>query len=620
MRDSRRLVLRVLAVTALFLLPTLRTAMAENRPPDAPQYPTPFDGKTNAYRGDTDLEWYCYDEDHDVLTFDVYLGDTPTPPLFKGNLTTRDISDYWVFPELEFSKQYWWKVVAFDSHGAKTVGPTWTFTVGANHAPVVTWDSPSPKDKSETTAEGNTLFWISYDQDNQGWGGTTDAVYLGTSEPLPLIASGIGPNVGKTFALDPLPVGKYYWRVKTSDGELESTGPTWSFTVISPGVIGDVNNDGSESIDDVDCAMLLFATAQSDACGGLLSPWRADVNCDQKVTPRDARCIHKHLLDGSCAFCDGSGPAASAPASAPIVTVDQAWLAYDMLHVRLAVSNVFAFGAYGFTFESDPPMTFVSATNLGAVGGVKGHWGTRIVGGYLLDSVMALSPVNFVEVVFQKQVFNFNWFKITNFVDDLEGAEIVMVDGDQVPVLFSSFRAVPVTGGVQVSWKLVSDEAMESFSLYRRDAVTSAARLIAAGPVNATSGSYLDTSARPGKTYHYELVIRTTGGDEFRSPLESATTRAITLALHQNVPNPFNPQTTIGYDVPGDGAVRVKLWILDVAGRVVSILVNGNQPAGTREIVWRGTDDRGAQVASGVYFSVLEVAGERVTRKLVLLK
>lgn len=620
MPASRRLVLRVLAVTTLLLLPALRTASAQNHAPDTPQYPQPANGWIGTYRGDTDLSWTCYDKDHDPVTFDVYLGDTPDPPLFKSNVTDRNINGYVVFPVLEFNKQYWWKVVARDNYAARTVGPVWTFTVGGNHAPVVTWDSPSPKDNSETTAEGITLFWISYDQDNQGWGGTHDDVYLGTSEPLPLIASGIGPNIGKTFNLDTLPVGKYYWRVKTSDGELESTGPTWSFTVVSPGVIGDVNNDGSEGMDDVDCAMFLFATAQSDACGGLLSPWRADVNCDQKVTPRDARCIHKHFLDGSCAYCDGSGPAASGPASAPIVTVDQAWLDYDKLHVRIAVSNVFSFGAYGFTFESDPPMTFVSATNLGAAGGVRGHWGTHIVGGYFLDPVMALSAVNFVEIVFQKQVFNFNWFKLTNFVDDLEGAEIVMIDGDQVPVLFSSFRADAVTGGVQVSWKLVSDEAMESFRLYRREAVSSTPQLIAQGPVNATTGAYLDTSARPGKTYHYELVIRTTDGDEFRSPLESATTRAITLALHPNVPNPFNPQTTIRYDVPGDGAVRVKLWVLDVAGRVVSTLVDGNQPAGSREVVWRGTDDRGAQVASGVYFSVLEVDGERVTRKLVLLK
>ena len=90
------------------------------------------------------------------------------------------------------------------------------------------------------------------------------------------------------------------------------------------------------------------------------------------------------------------------------------------------------------------------------------------------------------------------------------------------------------------------------------------------------------------------------------------------LALHQNVPNPFNPLTTIRYDLPANA--RVRLSIIDVAGRRVRTLVDEQQTAGSRSAIWNGRDDAGRAVASGVYFYVLDAGKERLTRKLVLLK
>jgi hypothetical protein len=90
------------------------------------------------------------------------------------------------------------------------------------------------------------------------------------------------------------------------------------------------------------------------------------------------------------------------------------------------------------------------------------------------------------------------------------------------------------------------------------------------------------------------------------------------FALAQNVPNPFNPTTTIAYDLPA--AAEVTLAIFDVSGRRVRVLVRGTQPAGRYKAQWSGTDDGGRRVASGVYFCRLTAGAHRATRKMVLLK
>jgi hypothetical protein len=85
------------------------------------------------------------------------------------------------------------------------------------------------------------------------------------------------------------------------------------------------------------------------------------------------------------------------------------------------------------------------------------------------------------------------------------------------------------------------------------------------------------------------------------------------FTLDQNYPNPFNPSTTINYDLPRD--VRVSLKIYNTLGQEVATLVNEEQQAGYKSVVWNGTG-----FASGMYFYRLQ-AGEFVdVRKLLLLK
>ncbi len=88
--------------------------------------------------------------------------------------------------------------------------------------------------------------------------------------------------------------------------------------------------------------------------------------------------------------------------------------------------------------------------------------------------------------------------------------------------------------------------------------------------------------------------------------------------LHANYPNPFNPTTTIAYDLPKN--VKVRLVIYDVSGRKIRELVDASEPAGRHSVIWDGRDSSNGSVATGVYFYKI-IAGDFVsTRKMILLK
>jgi subtilisin-like proprotein convertase family protein len=90
------------------------------------------------------------------------------------------------------------------------------------------------------------------------------------------------------------------------------------------------------------------------------------------------------------------------------------------------------------------------------------------------------------------------------------------------------------------------------------------------------------------------------------------------FALRGNYPNPFNPSTTISYDLPRAG--HVQLQIYDVAGRLVRTLVDENRAAATHREVWDGRDNRGRGVASGVYYYRVTSGSHTATAKMMLLK
>jgi len=115
-----------------------------DNPPIIPSNPDPYDGKTKV-NVDYNLSWTGGDIDGDLVTYYIYLDKTnpPNQIISKNSNTTYDPGT------LDYDTIYYWKIVAWDIHGATNSGPVWTFSTKANNPPNTT-----------TTLSGQTTCWI----------------------------------------------------------------------------------------------------------------------------------------------------------------------------------------------------------------------------------------------------------------------------------------------------------------------------------------------------------------------------------------------------------------------------------------------------------------------------
>lgn len=90
------------------------------------------------------------------------------------------------------------------------------------------------------------------------------------------------------------------------------------------------------------------------------------------------------------------------------------------------------------------------------------------------------------------------------------------------------------------------------------------------------------------------------------------------FALHPNYPNPFNPTTTIQYDLPEQARVRITVY--NMVGQVVRTLVDRQVSPGQHETIWDGRDDSGRPVSSGLYLYRMTARDFTQSRKMLLLK
>jgi hypothetical protein len=128
-------------------------------------------------------------------------------------------------------------------------------------------------------------------------------------------------------------------------------------------------------------------------------------------------------------------------------------------------------------------------------------------------------------------------------------------------------------------------------------------------------------------SYDNSLAINWSASEGYGSP-GRVNTRFVSLRsevriptqfqVFDNYPNPFNPTTTISYELPIDGMVNITIY--DLVGRKVKTFVNGKQTAGFKSYQWNATNDNGEAVTAGAYFYTVTAGDFAQTKKMVLLK
>ena len=98
----------------------------------------------------------------------------------------------------------------------------------------------------------------------------------------------------------------------------------------------------------------------------------------------------------------------------------------------------------------------------------------------------------------------------------------------------------------------------------------------------------------------------------------SALSALNSYKLEANYPNPFNPSTTIKYNLAKSGYTTVKVY--NTLGEEVKTLVNGHQTTGEYTITWDGKNNQGSAVTSGIYILELRSGQFRQSRRMTLLK
>ena len=144
-----------------------------------------------------------------------------------------------------------------------------------------------------------------------------------------------------------------------------------------------------------------------------------------------------------------------------------------------------------------------------------------------------------------------------------------------------------------------------------------------------TMTSFFDDSLEQGVEYYYRIFsmyndVSSEPSDVITVMLQtmsaenSTTTVPEVFRLHQNHPNPFNPNTILNYDIAKDEFVRISIY--DLKGREVKTLVEEYQLAGRRSVHWNATDNYDRPIPAGMYVYTIHAGNFMQTKKMILLK
>ena len=205
-------------------------------------------------------------------------------------------------------------------------------------------------------------------------------------------------------------------------------------------------------------------------------------------------------------------------------------------------------------------------------------------------------------------------------------------DDASLPVELSSFTAENWSGGVLLKWTTESEIENLGFILERRDSkleignweeiagyLSNTALEGHGSTTEAHEYQYMDRAVQPGATYEYRLGDvdysgKVTWHDKIEIKVKAEDGKIPTeFGLQRAYPNPFNPTTTISYQLAS--ASFVKISIYDVRGKLIETLVNEQKDRGNYSVVW----DAGG-LSSGIYLYKIAAGEYSDVNKCLLIR
>jgi len=215
-------------------------------------------------------------------------------------------------------------------------------------------------------------------------------------------------------------------------------------------------------------------------------------------------------------------------------------------------------------------------------------------------------------------------------VSQAQSMLLALPSGDNsLPVVLSSFTAIAGDGQVTLRWVTESEVDNLGFNILRslfenRDYQQINVELIPGAGSSSIRHEYeyVDKGLTNGIKYWYKLEdVDYSGNTELHEPVSATPMKKAApseFCLYPNYPNPFNPITTISYDLPEDGFVELSVY--NMRGEKVATLMKGNREAGSYRLNWDGRNENGEIVSSGIYFLRIVSGSYSTTNKMIFIR
>ena len=183
-------------------------------------------------------------------------------------------------------------------------------------------------------------------------------------------------------------------------------------------------------------------------------------------------------------------------------------------------------------------------------------------------------------------------------------------------------QSYPQDSSIMLTWSPITDA--QYYQLDRANDISFTENLVQS---YVTTNYFTDEDIEPEIEYFYRISgyvgYWTNYSNTVSIMTESLDIKNVSdlpnnFLIHQNFPNPFNPITTIRYELPEDSFVDVTVY--DMIGNVVRNLINTNQSSGYKSIKWDATNNQGEPVSAGVYLYTVQTGDFVDTKKMILLK